>query len=346
MSDGPDREAVADLLRTRKIAPGLTGGDLSIVSTKGISHDHWRIGTTGLVLRIPRMNQWGMGAGDALRYQEIAFRRASESGCTPRFSARLEPDEPLPLGALIVEEIRGRAPELPGDLGAIADALSALHAMDPVPQSDMPPLHIHHNPVASTLQAIEEQAEHLAAAQLDRLTEESIRTELDWAREFAAHGEPDFELSFVGTDTHPGNFLIDRNGKAWFVDLEKALYGAAPIDLAHASLATSTGWDPDCRGALTRDDVQRFYQRYLDAAGRDRAATLGPWLLPLRRLTWLRTITWFARWKASWSTQDDHAAARDERMTAHIRRHVEFCFDPANIAECRRDWLAPRALTI
>ncbi len=346
MSDSPDRGAVAALLRSRKIASGLTGSDLDTLSTKGVSHDHWRIGTTGMVLRIPRMNQWGLGAGEALRYQEVAFRRASESGCTPRFIARLEPDDALPLGALVVEEIAGRAPVLPDDLGAIADALSALHGMEPVPQPDMPPLQVHRNPVASTLQVIEEQAEHLSAAQLDRLTEESIRSELEWAREFAAHGEPDFDLCFVGTDTHPGNFLIDTDGKAWFVDLEKALYGAAPIDLAHASLATSTGWDPDCRGTLTRDDVQRFYQRYLDAAGRDRAATLGAWLLPLRRLTWLRTITWFARWKASWSTQQDHAAARDERMAAHVRRHVEYCFDPENIAECRRDWLAPRALTI
>ncbi len=92
-------------------------------------------------------------------------------------------------------------------------------------------------------------------------------------------------------------------------------------------------------------DVQQFYQRYLEAVGRDRAATLGPWLLPLRRLTWLRTITWFARWRAQWSDLD-HAAMRDDRMGKHVRGHIERSFAPETVATCREDWLAPKTLTI
>ena len=46
------------------------------------------------------------------------------------------------------------------------------------------------------------------------------------------------------TDTHPGNFLIDetRDGeaKAVIVDLEKALYGSPGIDLAYATVYSST----------------------------------------------------------------------------------------------------------
>jgi len=343
VTPGPDREQIAGLLHTSGIARGISADALTVLSTKGISHDHWQIGETGLVLRIPRMNQWGMDPEAALKYQRTAFHRGHQSGHTPDCIETLSPSLALPRGALIVEEIVGRAPVLPDDLGAIADALATLHTM-PMPDNDTcVPLQVHRNPVSSTLLVIEEQAASLARAGLDIKTLAAIREDLDWARQFASRGEPDFDLCFVGTDTHPGNFLIDPSGKAWFVDLEKSLYGAAPIDLAHATLATSTGWDPDCVGTPATSDVKNFYQRYLNTVGQDRAAELGPWLLPLRRLTWLRTITWFARWRAQWSAAD-HAAARDETMSDHIRFHIEQSFQPESIAACRADWLAPSAL--
>ncbi|MBT5945400.1 MAG: aminoglycoside phosphotransferase family protein [Rhodospirillaceae bacterium] len=339
MTDELDPDAIAERLRHSGHAPGLNGDDLSVHSTKGVSHDHWRVADTGMVLRIPRMNQWGLRAEDALAYQAAAFERAAASGHTPQCIAVMAPDDALLRGALLVEEIAGRAPHLPRDLPAIADALAAIHSL-PVPAGDqLPPLQVHRNPVSSTLQTIEEQAAFLAKASLDPESEAGIRQDLDWARDFAGQGEPNFAPCLVCTDAHPGNFLIDDGGKAWFVDLEKALYGAVPIDLAHVTLLTSTGWDPDCRGDLTADDVELFYQHYLGLVGRERAAELGPWLLPLRRLTWLRTITWFARWKAEWS-DTDHAAMRDSRMAAHIRAHVERCFEPGIIVETRRDWLA------
>lgn len=345
MTETPDREQIAGLLHSSGIAPGIKADDLSVLSTKGISHDHWRIGGTGLVLRLPRMHQWNMEARDALSYQQTAFQRAAKSGHTPECHAVLRPSLALPRGALVVDEIVGRAPALPDDLPAIADTLAALHRLPNPANNAFAPLQVHRNPVSSTLQVIEEQAVFLSRAEIDSESEAAIRDDLDWARTFTSRGEPDFSLCFVGTDTHPGNFLIDGLGKAWFVDLEKSLYGAAPIDLAHATLATSTGWDPDCVGMPEGADVQRFYQRYLDAVGRDRAAMLGPWLLPLRRLTWLRTITWFARWRAQWS-DSDHAAMRDSRMSAHVREHIARSFEPETVATCREDWLAPKTLTI
>jgi len=339
MTNELDPDAIARRLQQSGLAPGLTGDDLSVHSTKGVSHDHWRVADAGLVLRIPRMNQWGLRAEDALAYQAAAFERAAASGQTPQCTAVISPDEALPRGALLVEEIAGRAPHLPRDLTAIADALAAIHSL-PVPADDqLPPLQVHRNPVSSTLQIIEEQAEFLDAASTPAETAADIREDLEWARRFAGQGEPDFARCLVCTDAHPGNFLIDDNGKAWFVDLEKALYGAVPIDLAHVTLLTSTGWDPDCQGDPSAADVENFYGHYLDRVGPERAAELDPWLLPLRRLTWLRTITWFARWRAEWS-DGDHAAMRDSRMSAHIRAHVARCFAPETVAEIRRDWLA------
>ncbi|MEH6755472.1 MAG: aminoglycoside phosphotransferase family protein [Alphaproteobacteria bacterium] len=343
MTNTPDPEQIAGLLHSTGIADGVIADDISVLSTKGISHDHWRIGETGLVLRIPRMNQWGMEPQEALNYQKTAFQRAAASGHAPDCVETLPPTLALPRGALIVEEIIGRAPRLPDELGAIADTLAALHGMPMPAEQTFAPLQIHRNPVSSTLQVIEEQAIYLARAQLDRQSDSDIRTELEWARDFASNGEPRFSLCFVGTDTHPGNFLVDDNGKSWFVDLEKSVYGAAPIDLAHATLATSTGWDPDCSAQLSPEDVAKFYRRYLRSVGPDRADELEPWLLPLRRLTWLRTITWFARWRAQWS-KENHAAARDATMTEHVRAHIERSFRPDSISAIRQEWLVPHAL--
>lgn len=341
MTDELDPDAIARRLRQSGHVPGLSGGDLSVLSTKGVSHDHWRVGDAGLVLRIPRMNQWGMRAEDALAYQAAAFERAAASGHTPRCIAVITPDDVLPRGALLVEQIIGRAPHLPRDLPAIAETLAAIHSL-PLPADDqLLPLQVHRNPVSSTLLTIEEQAAFLTKANLAPETEAGIRQDLEWVRDFAGRGEPNFAHCLVCTDAHPGNFLIDDSGKAWFVDLEKALYGAVPIDLAHVTLLTSTGWDPDCHGDPSADDVEQFYQHYLDLVGRERAAELGPWLLPLRRLTWLRTITWFVRWKVEWSATG-HAAMRDSRMAAHIRAHVERCFEPETVATTRSDWLTPK----
>lgn len=343
VSPSPDRDQIAGLLHSTGIASGITADDLTVLSTKGISHDHWRIGSTGLVLRVPRMNQWSMEPQAALDYQQTAFRRAAASGHVPDCIDTLPPTLALPRGALIVHEVTGRPPRLPGDLAAIADALSALHGLAMPADSDCGPLQVHRNPVSSTLQVIEEQAIYLSRARLPAKAEFDIRAELEWARTLASKGEPEFGLCLVGTDTHPGNFLIDPDGKAWFVDLEKSVYGAAPIDLAHVTLMTSTGWDPDCSTELSHEDIAAFYRGYLDSVGALRAGELSPWLLALRRLTWLRTITWFARWRAQWS-HENHAATRDTVMTDHVRRHIEASFQPNTIAACRAEWLEPGAL--
>ncbi|MBT3932554.1 MAG: hypothetical protein HOF34_17700, partial [Rhodospirillaceae bacterium] len=60
MKDELDRDAIAGRLRQSGHAPALSGTELSVLSTKGVSHDHWRVADTGMVLRIPRMNQWGL----------------------------------------------------------------------------------------------------------------------------------------------------------------------------------------------------------------------------------------------------------------------------------------------
>ena len=67
-------------------------------------------------------------------------------------------------------------------------------------------------------------------------------------------------------DTHPGNFIIARDGIAKFVDLEKVHVGSPAIDLAHATLADLDPLGiPTSARLLTPDEVQGFYAVYLDA---------------------------------------------------------------------------------
>lgn len=332
-------EQLTDLLSGPTVAV-VEGQALSALTTKGISHDHWRIGDSGLVLRIPRMSQWGMEPTQQLTYEATAFERTAASNHCPKLCDTIPVCELLPRGALVVELIEGRPPSLPDDMAAIADAFVAIHQLPLPPVFKRPPLQSHTDPLAATLNVIGEQATHLPDAQLSDAARSALAEEQIWALDFAAQGEPLIPLCLVGTDTHPGNFLIDGTGKAWFVDLEKALYGVPPIDLAHATLAVSTGWDPDSAARLTTDQVSAFYLRYLDSIGSTRAAELSPWLIPLRRLTWLRTMTWFARWQAAWQGSD-HPASRDAAMTKHIAQHIAASFSADAIAEARKDWLEP-----
>ena len=111
---------------------------------------------------------------------------------------------------------------------------------------------------------------------------------------FAKRPQP---LTIALADTHPGNFMVDRAGLTWFVDLGKVHIGSPAIDLAHATLATSTIWHPDVGKVLSRAETQGLYDLYLEKVGEKQAPSLQPWLVPMRRPTWLRTTLFMARWR-------------------------------------------------
>ena len=153
-------------------------------------------------------------------------------------------------------------------------------------------------------------------------------------------------LTMALADTHPGNFIVDRAGMAWFVDLEKVHVGSPAIDLAHATLPTSTLWHPDVGKLLTRDEVRAFYDSYLARFDGKTVETLKPWLTPMRRLTWLRTTVFMARWRVEtraprdptnpgqWSDQ-----GLEPRMKQHIDARIDHCFDRDVIRAIRSEWL-------
>jgi Ser/Thr protein kinase RdoA (MazF antagonist) len=328
---------------TAALAARWRAEDVVPMREKGVAHAHYRL-PQGLVLRAPRLSQWALAPADNLAYQAACFRRAEQSGATPRLFSVLPVGADLPRGALIVEAIDGRPPRLPDDLPALAAALARLHALDVPAPAHRPPLvdHARFGPIAGTLAVIERQAPALEAADLPGATRGALLAELAWARQLAADSAAtDQPICLVGTDTHPGNFVLRENGEAVLVDLEKALYGSPAIDLAHCTLPTSTTWDLDVQAVLSRDQIIGFYRHYLELVGTRQAARLRPLLAPSRRLTWLRTMMWCARWRVAAATSPDWSQARvDPVLLAHIRRRVAALFDPDFVAAMRAEWLA------
>ncbi len=334
------------LCRAAAAAAGISGlrpEDLEPMRTRGLMHAHIRVRGRAMVLRVPRAGAFGLGPAENLAYQSACFDRSYPCGHVPRRFASIAPSADVPWGALVIEEIAGDMPRLPEDLAAIAAALAALHGL-PVPDADaVPPLQFHADPVGSTMGVIDAQAAYLDGAGVLGDARRQIDEEIAWARSFAAAaaGRPQ-PVTLVGTDTHPGNFLMPRPGHAVFVDIEKMVYGSPAIDLAHASVYTSTMWDPDAATALSDTQIAAFYETYFEAVGPALSGRLRPWCLPLRRLTWLRTTTWCAKWRveardgAAWS-----AADQDPAYIAKVRARVADYFDPATIARIRAGFSGP-----
>ena len=347
--DDAIREALAAALAAQPGGPAITADAVRPLPQKGIAHRHYRLaGTAGWLARVPKVSQFSLAAGDNLTYQAACFDRAAASGHTPRLHHLLAPTAGLPMGALVIDFIAGAPLRLAHDMAAVARCLAQVHGLPMPAPAARPPLADHTDPVAGTLAFIEDQARHIDAAVPVPEVRRALAEELAWARRFAGRvagrAQP---RALVLSDTHPGNFLRAGDGKAWFVDLEKALYGAPAVDLAHASLLTSTTWDIAAHGVLDRDAVMAFYGAYLAAVPAERAAALRPWLNDMRRLTWLRTTTWSCKWAATRpaaanGNADETAGtadAADRTLRAHIAERLRNFTAPETVARCRAEWL-------
>lgn len=311
----------------------------------GTAHGHVRL-ADGRLARIAYAYEGDPTAAARLHVQAAGFRHLQPAGRTPHLYAVVEPRPGLPGGALIVDCIEGHAPRLPEDLGAMAETLAAIHAL-PLP-ADGSPIPRQGNPFLETLHGIElNAARFLDKAVPDAGARAEIAAELDLMRATAqAIGNRAQPLGMALADTHPGNFIVDRAGIAWFVDLEKVHVGSAAIDLAHATLPTSTLWASADGRPLSSDEVEGFYAAYLDRIGATAADALRPWLVPMRRLTWLRTTLFMARWRVQTKAPRDPSdpsqwsdAGLEPSMRALYDRRIDRCFDRATIQAIRREWL-------
>jgi len=333
-----------DRVRTALAARlSVDAASLTPLTDTGLAHDHIVIGETGTLARIPKQSQLDLGADENLAYQAACFARAGASGHVPRLHDVMEPDEALPMGALIVDRIEGRPLRLPDDLTAMAACLAAIHAL-PL-EEDRAPLKNPPDALADTFTEILLQSAFIARAGLHPESEAQIRAELQAAgRTLAQSGRP--MTTLIAFDAHPGNYLMDENGRAILVDLEKARYGAPGFDLAHASLYTSTTWDVESRAVLSHGQVRDFHEAWLAAVLAELAEATAPWLMPLRQMMWLWSVTWCAKWKvqsledagASSSTENWSAELSDDALIAHVADRVADYLDPETILQVRTDW--------
>jgi len=339
-------DALLAALHGRPAFSALTIDDLKPLPATGTVHGHVRL-PGGKLARVAYAHDGDPTAAARLRVQAEAFRHLVPAGRSPRLHDVLEPRAGLPGGALIVDWIDGRAPHLPDDLGAIADTLARIYSL-PLPAASSP-IPRQKNPFTETLEAIEQNAmRFLDKAVPDSGARAEIAEELRLMRgmalAFAKHPQP---LTVALADTHPGNFIVDRTGIAWFVDLEKVHIGSPAIDLAHATLATSTVWHPDVGKVLSRAETQGFYDLYLEKVGKKQAASLQPWLAPMRRLTWLRTTLFMARWRVQTRSVRDPAdptqwsdAGLAPAVKAHIDARIDQCFRRETIQSIRSEWMS------
>ena len=347
---GGPRSGMIDVLlaalRERPAFASLSRDDLHPLPATGTAHGHVRL-PGGLLARIAYAHEGDPAAAARLAAQSAAFRYLAPAERTPRLHAVIAPRPGLAGGALVIDFIAGHAPRLPGDLAAMADSLARIHALRLPPAGS--PIPRQNNPFLETLAAIEQNAlGFLDKAVPDAGARAEIVDELRLMRGLAVSvGKQDQPLAVALADTHPGNFIVDQEGITRFVDLEKVHIGSAAIDLAHATLATSTLWHPDVGKVLSRDEVQGFYDLYLEKIGRERATALEPWLLPMRRLTWLRTTLFMTRWRVQTRSPRDPGdpaqwsdAGLAPTMKAHIDRCIDQCFRRDTIRSIRAEWMA------
>lgn len=314
----------------------LADAPLTLMDDKGLAHEHVRIEGTGLLARLPKQSQMGLSAPENIAYQKACYARASASGHVPRLHGHIPPGDALPRGGLIVEHVDGRPARLPGDLPAIVTALARIHSL-PVPPGDQrAPLADPADPLADLLREITAQAAFLEPARVARETRAIIASGIRTLEALRA-GAARPARRLISFDAHPGNFLVRPDGSAVLVDLEKCRYSAPPLDLAHATLYTSTTWDIASSAVLTAGEVEaacRAWQREVVAGD---TAAMRLWLVPLRRAMWLWSVTWCAKWRAvsgraasGGSGGEDWSQDRSEdTLVRHVRDRVEDYLRPS-----------------
>ena len=309
-----------------------TGAHLSPLADSGLAHHHVDLVGHGVLARIPKQSQLHLDAMANLTYQSACFDRASASGHAPTLHAVIDPRAGLPRGALVVERIDGRPARLPGDLPAIATALARIHALPLPVEADRAPLRDDADPLLDLGREIGAQAEYLDAARLDPRTRALIDSEITTLDSLISRPErPHRRL--IAFDAHPGNFVIRPDGSAVLVDLEKCRYSYPSLDLAHATLYTSTTWEAGSSTVLGTAELGGFLDRWTTETGQDGASG---WHVPLRRAMWLWSATWSAKWRvlssgapAAGADGEDWAAGNStDALTAHVRDRVDHYLAP------------------
>lgn len=305
--------------------------DIYPMDDKGLAHWHVRLEGTGLLARIPKQSQMGLGPLDNLAYEAACFQRTAPCGHVPRFDSVIPPSDELPWGALLVEEITGSPADSPDHVATIMQALASIHVL-PVPTaSERAPLMSESDPLDGMLGLVRAQSIYLDYPLISGPSRRTLKKRLNNLSVTISQVCDGLEPRLITFDAHPGNFLITPTGEAVLVDLEKLRYSYPPLDLAHATLYTSTTWDVDASFSLSTAQVARAYEVWMSAAGTIAEPYLAA-LVPLRELMWLWSVTWCAKWLTE-SVKPKHSsgaggedwsqANSDASLIRHVRSRVD-----------------------
>lgn len=346
-SDLPHRILVALQAARSPLADGLQVADIRALADTGLAHAHFLLGRHRVLARVPKQSQMQLQADRNLVYQQACFERAAPGGHSPALIGVLPVSANLPRGALLVEKIDGRPATLPGDLDAIMRALASIHALPLLPPERQAPLLAPQDPLAAMLDEIDSQANHLDTNGIHDDSRRAIRSTVADVRQQAGTMQRGNDsavatvpvTTLVAYDAHPGNYLIRADGSAVLVDLEKARYGYPAVDIAHATLYTSTTWDIHQRVVLDVPTIAHAYRHWAGALGADKAGPASEWLT-LRKAMWLWSVTWCAKWKAqsqqsadlTRAGEDWSAQLSEDKLVAHVRDRVEHYLTPETIA--------------
>jgi hypothetical protein len=240
----------------------------------------------------------------------------------------------------LVEEILGTPAVLPDDLPALVRALAALHAL-PVPdKAARAPLQNSADPALALIEEISAQAQYLPQAGLPPAVVRLIEASLSALHgRFNAHHRP--PVALIAFDGHPGNFIVRPDKQAVLVDLEKCRYSYPGLDLAHATLYTSTTWDIASHAVLSDATVLDAYATWGQAVGQPLASAALPWHANLRRAMALWSLTWCAKWRVLSGQQtqglplgeDWSQANSDVALVTHVRERVDHYLSEALVAD-------------
>ena len=338
------KDAIESIRRAQQLHAALRAGhpelavhDPEPMPDKGLAHWHFQLPGTGWIARVPKQSQMDLPAAVNLAYQSACFLRAAPSGHTPKLLGVLPPSALLSRGAMLVEEVAGRPARLPADLNAIMEALAAIHSLPVPPTAERQPLLDDAQPLQALLREVEAQAAYLDAADLlpdSRAGIDAVRRRVRIGTK-ATLGAPKRLIAF---DAHPGNFLIRDSGVAVLVDLEKARYGMASLDVAHATLVTSTTWDVDSSAELNADEVIGAYRHWALALGAA-SGDSRDWVFA-RAAMWLWSVTWCAKWRvlsqrpgrASVDGEDWSSSMSEQQLERHVRGRVDDYLSPQRVA--------------
>ena len=252
-------------------------------------------------------------------YEYNALVAVEPSGCTPK--PLFVDYSPTSLGEGVLVESFCPGDPLnydalqPGDLERAAAIMAAIHKVDP---SGVQTLHEVADPMKELFGECQQRFDfYRASAYADEGITQWVEIFLKRTQEaMDAVGPKLEERRIVNTEPLPSHFLLPRNASSpcagYFVDWERPLLGDVLQDVAFFISPAVSFWDSDHFFA-PEEEAQFLYAYQQQVAGVVNLEDFEARLLPWRRLTALRAVTWCCKNLIRYKEQTGHIVAKTQQ---------------------------------